>query len=69
MPFTPVLSQDCSGQNNGFTTPSTGLCMTRWSRGNDYAYPEDFEDILNEVEIYVCPTTGKRVVISNGEKK
>ena len=29
-------------------------------------YPDDFEGILNKVEIYSCPSKGVRVIISNG---
>ena len=35
-------------------------------RGETRVYPQDFDGILNEVEIYRCPSRGKRVIISNG---
>ena len=40
--------------------------MTGWSHNNQYEYPDDFEGILNEVEINVCPESGKRIIKSNG---
>ena len=40
--------------------------MTGWSRNNQYEYPNDFEGILNEVEIYVCPMSGNRIIKANG---
>ena len=44
------------------------ISMTNWGRGNTYNYPADFEGILSEVTIYACPSSGKRVIISNGKK-
>ena len=40
--------------------------MTDWQKGNDYSYPDDFQNILNEVDIYTCPTSNARIIISNG---
>ena len=42
-----------------------------WVKGNFYTYPDDFKDtsgvdILNVVDIYKCPTSKKRIIISNG---
>jgi hypothetical protein len=56
----------CSGQNNFFQAPSSGECMSGWSKGGTYQYPSDFENILSEVKIYVCPTSERRVIVSNG---
>lgn len=56
----------CTGSNVFFTDASQGSCLSWWSNGNDYKYPGDFGNILNEVEIYSCPTSGKRVIIANG---
>jgi hypothetical protein len=56
----------CTGISNNFNNPSKGSCMKGWSRNNDYAYPEDFGDILNEVTIYTCNESNKRIIISNG---
>jgi len=39
--------------------------MQGWSRNRDYKYPEDFS-IKNEVKIYTCKESGKRIIISNG---
>ena len=36
-----------------------------WERNTEYIYPDDFEDLRNEVSIYVCPTSDKRVILSN----
>ena len=39
--------------------------MANWQSGGSYEYPADFEGILNDVKIYQCPTSDKRVIISN----
>ena len=41
------------------------LSMTDWVRKGVYEYPNDFP-IKNDVTIYTCPTSKKRVIISNG---
>jgi hypothetical protein len=46
-------------------TPSLNS-ISGWSNGNPYQYPGDFNGILNQVKIYKCETSGKRVIISNG---
>lgn len=62
-----VLSQtSCSGVRTNWPAASEGTCF--WQSGNDIGsktYPSDFT-VLNEVEIYQCPNSGKRVIISNG---
>ena len=43
--------------------------MNSWensAEGEFKAYPTDFEGIVNEVEIYQCPSRGVRVILSNG---
>lgn len=40
--------------------------MTDWDRRETKIYPDDFEGILNNVTIYNCPSSQKRVMISNG---
>lgn len=42
--------------------------LTSWtnSRGEEKQYPADFGGVLSKVEIYQCPDSGKRVMISNG---
>ena len=57
----------CSGVRTRFAAPSTAQCMESWanSRQETKLYPNDF-DILNKVEIYTCPSSGKRVILSNG---
>mmetsp|Transcript_13078 Transcript_13078/g.36191 ORF Transcript_13078/g.36191 Transcript_13078/m.36191 type:complete len:850 (+) Transcript_13078:53-2602(+) len=70
----PVTSQTggggtstCSGQPTRFSAPSESTCLP-WAnqRGQDKTYPDDFGGILNQVEIYQCPSRNKRVIISNG---
>eukprot|EP00588_Corethron_pennatum_P013768 CAMPEP_0194271594 /NCGR_PEP_ID=MMETSP0169-20130528/5336_1 /TAXON_ID=218684 /ORGANISM="Corethron pennatum, Strain L29A3" /LENGTH=1088 /DNA_ID=CAMNT_0039013977 /DNA_START=145 /DNA_END=3411 /DNA_ORIENTATION=- len=51
-------------------TNAKGRCMN-WVKGKSYTYPDDFKDasdvaILNVVDIYKCPTSKKRIIISNG---
>lgn len=57
----------CSGMVTRFPAPSEGSCLP-WSRQQmqEKIYPNDFSGILNKVEIYQCPSSGKRVIISNG---
>lgn len=65
--FKTSLSQSsCSSERLSFGSPSQGSCVSDWSRGETKVYPDDFEGILNSVSIYVCPTSDKRVIISNG---
>jgi len=45
------------------TVPSHGECMT-WSANAAYSYPEEFE-ILNTHDLYECPTSEKRIIVSN----
>ena len=40
--------------------------MENWIKGGEYDYPEDFGDILNDVKIYRCENSGKRIITSNG---
>jgi len=60
--------QTCTGTILRFPPPSKGDCLTSWAgqRGEEKLYPEDFDDILNRVQIYRCPSRDKRVIISNG---
>ena len=50
------------------TNIPTTYSIDSWigSRGGLKAYPNDFEGVLSEVEIYQCASSGKRVIISNG---
>jgi hypothetical protein len=59
--------QTCTGVVTMFPAPSEGSCLP-WSdqEMEEKIYPDDFQDILNKVEIYQCPSSGKRVIISNG---
>jgi len=60
-----ALSQTpCSNTAVSFSSPSKGDCLN-WD-GGDFAYPGDFEGILNEVVVYTCPTSDKRIIVSNG---
>jgi hypothetical protein len=62
-----VYSQDtCSGERLNFAAPDAGSCQN-WEcqRTETKVYPDDFA-ILNEVANYQCPSSGKRVIISNG---
>jgi hypothetical protein len=58
----------CSGVRTRYPAPSLGQCLTSWadSRREQKLYPDDFQGILNKAEIYVCPSSRKRVIISNG---
>lgn len=60
--------QTCTGPILRFPPPSKGQCLTSWAdqRGEEKVYPEDFDGILNQVQIFQCPSRGKRVIISNG---
>ena len=60
--------QTCSGNNLRFPTPSTGRCISSFanSRLETKTYPTDFDGILNQVQIYKCTTSNKRIIISNG---
>ncbi|KAL7540868.1 hypothetical protein ACHAXR_010440 [Thalassiosira sp. AJA248-18] len=64
--------QTCTGPFLRFPAPSQGRCLTSWfgQRGEEKTYPGDFiengEVILNKVQIFQCPSRGKRVIISNG---
>ena len=60
--------QTCTGPILRFPPPSTGQCLTSWEdqRGEEKNYPDDFDGILNQVQIYQCPARDKRVIISNG---
>jgi len=64
------LEDDCSGQNNNFLAPKETVptCITSWTggKGMDRKYPDDYDGILNKVTVYRCPTSKKRVIISNG---
>jgi len=59
-------AQKCTGGRSSFTTPTLGNCMENWKRNNEYEYPNDFEGILNDMTVYTCPTSEKRVIVSNG---
>lgn len=62
-----VRAQKCTGGSaSDFTAPPTGRCIEGWVRGNEYAYPDDFGEILNDVTTYTCPASEKRVIVSNG---
>jgi hypothetical protein len=62
----------CSSNTPNFAASgnaSTGQCLN-FSRGGSYQYPQDFlsatnQPILNEVQQYVCPSSQKRVIVSN----
>jgi len=41
-------------------------CLDSWDNREFKAYPDDFGDLRNEVEIYQCPSRGVRVIMSNG---
>ena len=60
-------AQTCTGITRRFPGPSQGRCLP-WAeqRLQQKTYPDDFGDILNQVAIYQCPSSKKRVVISNG---
>lgn len=67
----PVKGQtdDCSTQKNRFRAPdNNGNCITSWANqeGTLMTYPDDFDGILSEAKIYRCPSSNKRVIISNG---
>jgi hypothetical protein len=57
----------CTGVVTMFPAPSEGSCLP-WSdqEMEEKIYPDGFSGILNKVEIYQCPSSGKRVIISNG---
>lgn len=59
--------QTCTGVRTHFPAPSEGSCLP-WSnqRLQDKTYPGDFDGIFSIAEIYQCPSSGKRVIISNG---
>ena len=38
---------------------------TTWTKNKYNRYPEDFQNIFSEVKTYKCPTSKKRVIISN----
>ena len=40
--------------------------MVDWNRDEVKTYPDDFQGILNEVEMYICPTSERRIIVSNG---
>jgi len=66
---TPSCSDNMASFPPG-ATKALGRCMN-WSKGNEYIYPDQFKDsqgvdILNIVDIYKCPTSKKRIIISNG---
>ena len=56
----------CTGSRIRFPPPSKGRCFSWDQRGEEKSYPDDFEGILNQVQIYQCPSRGKRVLVSNG---
>ena len=60
--------QTCSGNNLRFPTPSLGRCISSFSnsRGETKSYPDDFDGIVNQVQIYKCSTSNKRIILSNG---
>ena len=39
---------------------------TNFSRFDEPQYPDDFGEVLNEVKVYRCEISQKRVIISNG---
>ena len=59
--------QTCTGNNLRFPTPSLGRCISSFanSRLETKTYPQDFNGILNQVQIYKCTTSNKRIIISN----
>ena len=44
------------------------ISVTGWVKGNTYQYPADFGSIRNEITSYTCPTSDKRIMISNGKQ-
>ena len=59
------LTPNFAASGNG----ATGQCLN-FSRGRTYQYPQDFistsgQSVRNQVQEYVCPTSQKRVIISN----
>ena len=60
--------QTCTGNNLRFPTPSIGRCISSFanSRLETKSYPDDFNGITNQVQIYKCTTSNKRIIISNG---
>jgi hypothetical protein len=66
LPESALAQSACSTTMAAFESVSTGTCISGWSKGNTYQYPGDFNGILNQVKIYKCETSGKRVIISNG---
>ena len=40
--------------------------MENWATNTAMDYPDDFEGILNKIEIYICEQSDKRIIISNG---
>lgn len=62
-------TENCSGVYNNFPAPSLGTCNewdTNSDRGDEKSYPADFEGLTNKIKIYKCPTSKKRVIVSNG---
>jgi len=42
------------------------MCLTNFTNGTLYSYPEDFGSIRNHVEMYTCPVSNLRILKSNG---
>lgn len=61
---------DCSGTSSNFGSPDQDeqVCIDSWtdSKGEYKVYPDDFDGVVSESEIYKCPSRGIRVIISNG---
>jgi len=53
-------------ENTFFGTVSNGNNCILWSSNGLKTYPDDFQGVVNQVDIYQCPTSGKRIIISNG---
>jgi len=64
---TSVFGQNqCTGSGTRYSSPSAGLCQESWvGVGGNFTYPDHF-DVLNNVTIYTCPQSQKRIIISNG---
>mmetsp|Transcript_20346 Transcript_20346/g.56601 ORF Transcript_20346/g.56601 Transcript_20346/m.56601 type:complete len:429 (+) Transcript_20346:200-1486(+) len=61
-------TDNCSGVSLSYSTTSSDSCVD-WSErsvGDVLAYPDDFDGLTSQVAIYTCPTSDKRVIISNG---
>eukprot|EP01095_Lingulamoeba_sp_RSL-Kostka_P006109 TRINITY_DN188_c0_g1_i1.p1 TRINITY_DN188_c0_g1~~TRINITY_DN188_c0_g1_i1.p1 ORF type:complete len:327 (-),score=123.63 TRINITY_DN188_c0_g1_i1:229-1209(-) len=55
----------CSSNVANYATPSASSNCESWSNGNTYIYPSGF-NYGNEVQWYECPSSQKRIVVSNG---